>query len=81
MPKSGEVIAEIFDDDLQTSDTEKSIELNFAVLKFKHIIKESLNKLIPLMVRQAHHERNQPLTVRPELVEGLNQSFLKKKSK
>ena len=24
------------------------------------------------MVRQAHHERNQHLTVRPELVEGLN---------
>jgi len=40
-------------------------------------VKESLNKLIPLMVRQAHHERNQPLTVRPKLVEGLNQSFLK----
>jgi hypothetical protein len=28
------------------------------------------------MVRQAHHERNQQLTARPELVEGLNQSFL-----
>ena len=28
------------------------------------------------MVRQAHHERNQPLTVRPEHVEGLVQSFL-----
>jgi hypothetical protein len=28
------------------------------------------------MVRQAHHERNQPLTVRPELVEGLSQRFL-----
>jgi tripartite-type tricarboxylate transporter receptor subunit TctC len=28
------------------------------------------------MVRQAHHERNQPLTVRPEPVEGLNQRFL-----
>ena len=27
------------------------------------------------MVRQAHHERNQYITVRP--VEGLNQSFLK----
>jgi hypothetical protein len=27
-------------------------------------------KLIPLMVRQAHHERNQHATVRPELVEG-----------
>jgi hypothetical protein len=30
MQKSGELIAEIFDDDLQTSDTETSIELNFA---------------------------------------------------
>jgi hypothetical protein len=28
------------------------------------------------MARQAHHERNQPFTVRPELVEGLIQSFL-----
>jgi len=30
-------------------------------------IKGSLSKLIPIMVRQAHHERNQPVTVRPEL--------------
>ena len=29
------------------------------------------------MVRQSHHERNQYITVRPEPVEGLNQSFLK----
>jgi hypothetical protein len=28
------------------------------------------------MVRQAHHERNQTLAVRPELVEGLVQRFL-----
>ena len=40
MQKSGELIAGIFDDDLQTSDTETSIELNFAVLKFKHTIKK-----------------------------------------
>ena len=40
MQKSGKLIAEIFDDDLQTSDTETSIELNFAVLKFKHTIKK-----------------------------------------
>jgi len=40
MQKSGELIAEIFDDDLQTSDTETSIELNFAVLKFKHTIRK-----------------------------------------
>jgi hypothetical protein len=40
MQKSGELIAEIFDDDLQTSGTETSIELNFAVLRFKHTIKK-----------------------------------------
>lgn len=40
MQKSGELIAEIFDEDLQKSDTETSIELNFAVLKFKHTIKK-----------------------------------------
>lgn len=40
MKKSGELIAEIFDDDLQTSGTETSIELNFAVLKFKHTTKK-----------------------------------------
>jgi hypothetical protein len=39
-------------------------------------IKETLNKWIPLMVRQAHHERNQQLAVRPEPVEGLVQRFL-----
>lgn len=40
MQKSGELFAEVFDDDLQTNDTETSIELNFAVLKFKHTIKK-----------------------------------------
>jgi len=40
MQKSGEIIAKILDDDLQTTDTETSIEINFAVLKFKHIIKK-----------------------------------------
>jgi hypothetical protein len=40
MQKSGELVAGIFDDDFQTTDTETSIELNFAVLKFKHIIKK-----------------------------------------
>jgi signal transduction histidine kinase len=39
--------------------------------------KQFFNKLIPFMVRQAHHERNQKLAVRPELVEGRNMSFLK----
>ena len=40
MQRSGELIAGLFDEDLQTSDTETSIELNFAVLKFKHTIKK-----------------------------------------
>ena len=38
--KSGEIISEIIDDELQTNETETTIELNFAVLKFKHIIKK-----------------------------------------
>ena len=41
MQKSGELISGIFDEDLKTSDTETSIELNFAVLKFKHTIKKN----------------------------------------
>jgi hypothetical protein len=40
MRKSGEIIAELLDDELETTDTETSIELNFAVLKFKHTIKK-----------------------------------------
>ncbi len=39
MQKSGEIIADLLDEDLQTTDTETSIELNFAVLKFKHMVK------------------------------------------
>ena len=40
MQRSGELIAEILDEDLQTSESETTIELNFAVLKFKHTIKK-----------------------------------------
>jgi hypothetical protein len=40
MQKSGEMIVGLFDDDLQTTGSETSIELNFAVLKFKHTIKK-----------------------------------------
>ncbi len=40
MQRSGELIAEIVDDDLQTSESEATIELNFAVLKFKHTVKK-----------------------------------------
>lgn len=44
MQRSGELIAEILDEDLQTSDAETSIELNFAVLKFKHNVKKKRSK-------------------------------------
>jgi hypothetical protein len=40
-----------------------------------HKPKEALNKLIPFKVRQAHHERNHALAVRPEPVEGRVQCF------
>ena len=40
MKKSGKLIEGIFGDDIQTSDTETSIELNFAILKVKHTIKK-----------------------------------------
>jgi hypothetical protein len=40
MQKSGEIMAKLLDDDLQTTGTETSIEINFAVLKFKHTIKK-----------------------------------------
>ena len=38
MQRSGELIAQVLDDDLDTNGTETTIELNFAVLKFKHTI-------------------------------------------
>jgi len=44
MRRSGELIADILDDDLQTSDAETTIELNFAVLKFKHTVKKKRAK-------------------------------------
>ena len=40
MKKSGEIIAEILDDDLETTDTETTVELNLALLKSKHTIKK-----------------------------------------
>jgi hypothetical protein len=38
MQKSGEIIADILGDDLYVTDTETSIEINFALMKFKHTI-------------------------------------------
>ena len=35
---------QVLDDDLETNGTEATIELNFAVLKFKHTIKMSLDQ-------------------------------------
>jgi len=43
MQKSGEIIAEILDDSLETDESETTIELNLAVLKFKHTIKKRKN--------------------------------------
>jgi hypothetical protein len=40
MQKSGEMIASMLDDDLQKAGSETTIEINFAVLKFKHVIKK-----------------------------------------
>jgi len=40
MQKSGEIIAEVIDDDIETTDTETTIELNFSLLKFKRTIKK-----------------------------------------
>ncbi|MBS4058255.1 MAG: ORF6N domain-containing protein [Bacteroidales bacterium] len=39
MGRSGEIMADILGEDLQTTDTETSFEINFAVMKFKHTIK------------------------------------------
>ncbi|HBM16708.1 MAG TPA: DNA-binding protein [Lentisphaeria bacterium] len=38
MQKSGELITQILDNNLQTAEAETTIELNFAVLKFKHTV-------------------------------------------
>ncbi len=41
LQRTGELVAGLFDDQFQNSGTETSIELNFAVLKFKHTIKRA----------------------------------------
>jgi len=40
MKKSGDIISELLDNDLKTNESETTIEINFAVLKFKHTIKK-----------------------------------------
>jgi hypothetical protein len=44
MQSSGELITELLDPEFETTDTETSIELNLAVLKFKHTIKKGTKK-------------------------------------
>lgn len=44
MQKSGNIIDDILGDDLRTTDTETSLELNLAVLKFKHTVKRKSDK-------------------------------------
>jgi hypothetical protein len=40
MQKGGEIMADILGDDLQVTDTETTIEINFALMKFRHTIKQ-----------------------------------------
>jgi len=40
MQKSDEIISELLDNDLKTNESETTIEINFAVMKFKHTIKK-----------------------------------------
>jgi hypothetical protein len=44
MQSSGELITELLDPEFETTNTETSIELNFAVLKLKHTIKKETKK-------------------------------------
>ena len=44
LQKSGEIMADLFGEDMETNETETEIELNFAVLKLKHTIKRKGNK-------------------------------------
>jgi phage regulator Rha-like protein len=43
MQRSGDIIAEILSDDMKVTDSETSIEINFALMKFKHTIKRKKN--------------------------------------
>ncbi len=44
MQKSGEIMADLFGEDMETNETETEIEINFAVLKLKHTVKRKGNK-------------------------------------
>ncbi len=44
MQQSGEILDDLLDDGMQTTDTETTIELNFAVLKLKHTVKRKKDR-------------------------------------
>ena len=44
MQKSGEILADVLDNDLEVSGEETTIEINFAIMKIKHTIKRSKKK-------------------------------------
>ena len=44
MQKSGEILADVLDDDFEISGEETTIEVNFAIMKIKHTIKRSKRK-------------------------------------
>jgi hypothetical protein len=44
MQKSGEIFSELIASDIPVSGTETTVEINFAVMKFRHTIKKEKNK-------------------------------------
>ncbi len=44
MQRSGEIMSDLLGEDMKTTDTETTVELNFAVLKFKHTVKRKSDK-------------------------------------
>ncbi|MDR1455949.1 MAG: ORF6N domain-containing protein [Tannerella sp.] len=44
MQRSGDIIADLLGDDLQVTDTETTFEINFAVMKFRHTVKQKKGK-------------------------------------
>ncbi len=44
LQEGGELIEDVFGEDLETSGTETSIEINFAVVKFKHTVQKKKKK-------------------------------------
>jgi phage regulator Rha-like protein len=44
MQRSGDIIADLLGDDLHVTDTETTFEINFALMKFKHTVKQKKDK-------------------------------------